>query len=309
MTLVRWPTCATLLLLLLLWASVAAAQVQVGTSVRPETTTVGEHFVATVRVRVPVGTQVVFPVRPDTSAHVDSAAASTRSQASAPGYSESTVNYVLAAWDTGGQRLGLDSIAVIGPNGERYVQLTGFKVYVRSVLPADTALRKPKPFRPAIPVTPFDWLPWLIAAAAALLAALLAIIWRRWRRRRALGLSPLQVAERDFGRVESRRLIESGETEQYSVEMVAIVRRYLASVVPDATQSATTRELAFALRNSHIVPLRRLIDVLDATDLVKFARGRMTAERGREIGADARKIVTETNAALEAANVARARAA
>ena len=292
-----------------LCASAAGAQVQVGTSVRPETTTVGEHFVATVRVRVPVGTQVVFPTRPDTSAHVDSAGGVTRSETTAGGFIESTVNYVLAAWDTGGQRLGLDSLALVGPNGERYVQLKGFSVHVRSVLPADTALRKPKPFRPAIPVAPFDWLPWLIAAAAILLVALLVMIWRRWRRRRALGLTPLQIAERDFGRVESRRLIESGETEQFAVEMIAVVRRYLASVVPEAAQSATTRELAVALRNSRIVPVQRLIDALDAADLLKFARGRSTPERAREIGAEARRIVSEIHAALEAARVAEAKAA
>jgi hypothetical protein len=299
----------TVLAALTLCASAAGAQVQVGTSVRPETTTVGEHFIATVRVRVPAGTQVVFPARPDTSARVDSAGGVTRTESTTGGFDESTVNYVLAAWDTGGQRLGLDSVAVIGPNGERYVQLAGFKVYVRSVLPADTALRKPKPFRPAMPVKAFDWLPWLIAAAAALLAALLVIIWRRWRRRLALGLTPVQIAERDFSRVESRRLIESGEIEQFAVEMIAIVRRYLASVVPDAAQSATTQELAFALRNSRFVPVHRLIDALDATDLMKFARARSTADRAREIGAEARRMVSETHAALEAAKVAEAKAA
>ncbi len=300
---------ALLVVALATCATAAGAQVQVGTLVRPETTTVGEHFIATVRVRVPAGTQVIFPTRPDSSAHVDSAGGATRTETTAGGFTESTVNYVLAAWDTGGQPLGLDSVAVIGPNGERYVRLTGLSVRVRSVLPADTALRKPKPFRPTIPVKAFDWLPWLIAAAAAILAALLVFIWRRWRRRRALGLTPLQLAERDFARVESRRLLESGEAEQYAVEMIAVVRRYLSCVIPEAAQSATTSELAFALRNSRAVPVQRLIGALDATDLMKFARERSTAERARDIGADARRIVSETSAALEAAQVAASKAA
>ena len=282
---------------------------QACTAVRPETTTGGQHFIATIRVRVPSGTQVKFPARPDSSAHVDSAGPVSRTDSNAGGFTESTANYVLAAWDTGSQRLGLDSVTVITSAGERLAALNGFQVYVRSVLPRDTALRQPKPFRPLIAVTAFNWRPWLIAAAAAVLLAILIFVWRNWRRRLARGLTPLQLAERDFARIESQRLIESGETERYAVEMVGVLRLYLASVVPDAAQSATTHELAGTLRRTTVVPVQRLIDLLDATDLIKFARERSTADRAREIGAGARRIVTETHAALEAAAAAEAKAA
>ena len=284
-------------------------QIQLGTSVQPETTTVGSHFLATVRVRVPTGTQVIFPARPDTSAKVDTVGRATRTASTAAGFTESTVSYVLAAWDTGAVRLGLDSLTVISATGVSYISLTGVRIYVRSVLPADTALKKPKPFRPAIPLQPFDWIPWLIGAAAALLALILFIVWRRWRRRVALGLSPLQLAERDFARVESRKLIESGETEQFAVEMVAVLRAYLARVVPASSQSATTRELDVRLRNSRLVPVMRLIAVLDDTDLMKFARGRCTPEHARDIGTEARQMVRETATSIEAARVAAAKAA
>jgi hypothetical protein len=296
------------LFLLLLQATTPASSLQVGTAVRPETTTVGQHFVATVRVRVPSGTQVIFPARPDSGAHVDSAGAMTRTESIAGGFTESTVNYVLAAWDTGGQSLGLDSIVVIGPGGQRTAALKNFAVYVRSVLPADTSLRKPKPYRPVVAVRPFDWRPWAIAAAAIALLGFLIWFWRRWRRRVARGLSPLQIAERDFARIDSQRLIESGESERYAVEMVHVSRRYLAATVPAAAQSATTHELADSLQRSPIVPTQKLLDVLDATDLIKFARERSTAERAREIGVEARRIVAETNAAIEAASAAAAKA-
>ena len=290
-------------------ATAGSQQLQVGTAVRPETTTVGQHFVATIRVRVPAGTQVRFAARPDSAAQVDSAGAVTRKDVTANGFTESTVSYVLAAWDTGSQRLGLDSVTVITPSGERLAALNGFRVYVRSVLPADTALRKPKPFRPVIAVKAFNWLPWLIAGVAAALAAILIWIWRRWRRRAMRGLTPLELAERDFARIESQRLIESGETERYAVEMVAVLRAYLASVVPAATRSATTRELADALRHVTVVPVQRLIGLLDATDLIKFARERATAPHAADIGAEARRIVTETSTAMDAAAAAAAAAA
>jgi hypothetical protein len=291
----------------LLQATTQGTQLQVGTAVRPETTTVGQHFIATIRVRVPNGTQVIFPTRPDSAAHVDSAGPTTRTESMTGGFNESTVNYVLAAWDTGGQSLGLDSIVVIGPSGQRTAALKDFNVRVRSVLPADTSLRKPKPYRPVVAIAPFNWLPWALAAAAIALIALLIWLWRRWRRRRGRGLSPLQVAERDFARIDSQRLIESGESERYAVEMVRVLRVYLAATVPVAAQSATTHELADALQRSRVVPAQRLLDVLDATDLIKFARERSTAERAREIGGAARSIVADVNTAVEAERVAAAK--
>jgi hypothetical protein len=290
----------------LLQGGSAATRIQAGTTVRPETTTVGQHFVATVRVRAPRGAIVRFPARPDSSAQVDSAGAATRTDTTIDAFTESSVTYVLAAWDTGTQSLGLDSLTVSSAGEERTVALPGFKVYVRSVLPADTALRKPKPFRPALAVPATDWLAWILAAAAAALAVTLFFVWRRWRRRVARGLTPLQLAQREFARVESQRLVESGEYDRFAVEMVAVMRAYLAAVVPLASRSATTHELAVALRHATVVPVQRMIALLDAADLIKFARERPTAERAIEIGAEARRIVAETDSAVEAAKVAAA---
>lgn len=294
------------LMIALLQATSAPAQVQLGTSVRPETTTVGQPFVATVRVRVPLGTDVKFPLRPDSGAHVDSAGPSTRRDSTVDGITESTMNYVLAAWDTGSQRLGLDSVVVVTDGTERIAALNGFSVYVRSVLPLDTALRKPKPFRPIVAGTVINWTPWLIAAAILALIGLLVYAWRKWRERATRGLTPLQLAQREFARIDAERLVENGEPERYVVEMVRVARTYLASTVPLLARSATTRELALALHATASVPRDRLISILDETDLVKFAQERSTSERAVAIGAEARRIVNETAAALAAASAAAA---
>jgi hypothetical protein len=288
------------LIAMLLQAGAPSGQVQLGTSVRPETTTVGQHFVATVRVRVPAGTEVRFPVRPDSGAQVDSAGATVRRDSTVGGFTESTMNYVLAAWDTGSQRLGLDSVTIVTDGVERIAALNGFSVYVRSVLPLDTASRKPKPFRPVVLGTVFNWTPWLIAAAILALIAIAIIAWRRWRRHSTRGLTPLQLAQREFARIDTQRLVESGETERYAVEMANVVRRYLASVVPAFAASATTREVAAALSSTTVVPAERLIAILDDTDLMKFARERSTAEHALAIGAESRRVVNETAAAVDA---------
>lgn len=297
-------------LLALLFQGVSPpSQVQLGTSVRPETTTVGQHFVATIRVRVPAGAEVRFPARPDSTAHVDSAGATVRTDTTVGGFTESTMNYVLAAWDTGAQRLGLDSVVIVADGAERLAALNGFNIHVRSVLPLDTALRKPKPFRPVIAGTAFNWLPWLIAAVVAALLAIIYFGWRRWRRNATRGLTPLQRAQREFARIDSERLVESGETERYAVEMVRVVRTYLASVVPVVSASNTTHELVVALKQNTVIPVQRLIGILDETDLMKFARERSTVERAVEIGAESRRIVGETAASLETETIALASAA
>ncbi len=294
------------------YAANATAQVQAGTAVRPETTTVGQHFVATVVVKVPAGIRVTFPARPDSAAHVDSAGPSVRRDSSVGGFTYATANYTLAAWDTGFQRIGLDTLTVVTSAGARLVPLNGFQVYVRSVLPRDTALRKPKPFRPVVPVPVFNWLPWLIGALIAAIVGVLIYAWRRWRRwreRRARGLTPFQTAEKEFRRIESENLIAAGAPERHAVLMAAVMRVYLASVVPPAMRSATTHELAIRLRPANAVPLQRVIAVLDETDRIKFARERSTADRARDIGAEARAIVAAVNSALEAEAAALEKAA
>lgn len=284
-----------------------AGRVQSGTLVRPETTTVGQHFVVTVRVRAPAGARLTFPARPDTAARVDSAAAAVRTDVTANGFTESTVNYVLAAWDTGAQRLGLDSVSVVTATGVQQLPLGGLEVYVRSVLPRDSALRQPKPFRPVVALSAFNWLPWLIAAAVAALVGMVAFAWRAIRRRRARGLTALQIAEREFTRIESERLVEAGQPERYAVEMVEVVRVYLARVLPSAARSTTTYEIAAALTRTTVVPVAALLSILRVTDLVKFARERITAQTALGIGAEARRIVAETASAIDAETAAAAK--
>jgi hypothetical protein len=306
---------ALLGLLALLQQPVSLQQVQLGTVVRPDTTTVGQHFVATIRVRVPAGAEVRFPARPDSLAQVDSAGVSVRTDSTSDGFTESTMTYVLAAWDTGSQRIGMDSVVVLMDGRERIAPIGSLNVYVRSVLPRDSALRKPKPFRPIVATGGFNWLPWLLAVAALVLAAIIFAVWRRSGHRIGKPLSALQIAQREFARIDALRLVESGESERYAVAMVQVVRTYLSHVVPGVSRAATTRELASVLSDAPVVPSVKALTLLEETDLMKFARATCTAERAVAIGSESRDVVATTSAAIDlereqaAASVARAKAA
>ena len=67
-----------------------------------------------------------------------------------------------------------------------------------------------------------------------------------------------------------------------------------------APPSLTSTELLRALQSSGEVPVARLAPVLAESDLVKFARRPVTAERAREMAREVREIVREVEAALRA---------
>lgn len=282
-------------LALLLQAGAANIPVQLGVSVSADTVTVGQRFVAVIRVRAPRGATIEFPTA------VDSASANSLTGmemigkpaiATLPDSTSLTMSaaYRLAAWDIDLQRLGLPDV-VVRYNGQTgYVSLADRGVFVKSVLPEDSALRVPKPARPAIGITGFDWRPLLLALA--LMAAALGL-WRLWiwyRRRRNAPLDPYEAAQREFARIEAMNLLQSGEGELHAALMTDVMREYLAQRVPEIERSHTSSELLAASGRIHAA-VSGLGELLWRADLIKFARIGVTAEEAEKLGASARTMV------------------
>ena len=290
--------------------SPGAVQVQMGYSLEPDTVTVGDPFRLTVRVRAPLGGSVEFPAGPDSGAAVEALDPKQERQGPDSTALDVTGTWRLAAWDTGDQLLRLGDIVVRAEGRERRIPLSALKVHVRSVLPADSAQRIPKPQR-ALFEFGRPWWHWLLAILAAI--GIIGLFWwwwyRRRKRRKGEVEDPYAEAETEFDRVERLGLVEAGERGRYVALMVEVLRTYLARRVPEAHQSLTTSELLISVRESPTVPVNRLALVLADADLVKFARRATTAERARELGAEARGIVgavhaAELRAAEEAARAA-----
>ena len=292
--------------------SPAAAQqppvaVQMGYTVEPDTVTVGDPFRLIVRVRAPLGASVEFPAGPDSGAAVEALDPRQEQQGPDSTSLEVTAGWRLAAWDTGDQLLRLGAIVVRADGRERRIPLSALKVFVRSVLPADSALRIPKPQR-ALFEFGRPWWHWLLAILAAIgIIGLLWWWWYRRRKRRAAEVEdPFAEAESEFERIERLGLVEAGERGRYVALMVEVLRTYLARRIPEAHQSLTTSELLISVRESPTVPVNRVALVLADADLVKFARRATTAERARELGTEARGIVGAVHAAeLRAAEEAK----
>ena len=285
------------LLLLLLQSATPHFAVQLGTRITPDTVTVGQRFIVLLKVRAPAGATISFPAGVDSAAGASATAPQIigapllDSLADATGTTR-TAAYRFSAWDVGSQKLGLGNIAVVVQGRTEYVSLADQSVFVRTVLPADTSKRQPKPPRPPIVLTPFNWWPWLALLAAILLALLAWWLWRVWSRRRNRPLPPFETAEREFARVEGLKLIETGEPERHVAMMTDVLRDYLVARVGGVQRSQTTPELLAAAAPVHAYA-GGLANLLSQADLVKFARQRMAAPEAQALGGQARAIVRQ----------------
>src|SRR5947209_1984520 len=158
------------LTLLLLSPAVARAQssgIQIGKTIQPDTVTVGDPFIVRIRVRAPAGSQILFPDVPDTSGTVQALDPRVVRDTIVGDFVEGNATYRLAAWDVGSLPIGLADVVVRLPSGEKRVSLSELRVAVRSVLPADSTLRVPKPARPIFELPRSLWWLWLALLAAA----------------------------------------------------------------------------------------------------------------------------------------------
>ena len=275
-------------------ASVAAQQIPVkaGVTITPDSVRIGDPFRISVGVRAPVGASIEFPRVLDSTATVQSLDPVTVRTSADTTAVEQYAEYRVAAWDVGKQPIRLEDV-LIRLNGQtRRVPIAGYSVFVRSVLPKDSAQRVPKPPRALFEPNPFPWWIWVLIAAAIIG---LILWWMRRRRRKkpalAIVVDPYERAEAEFQRIEALGLIDAGERGRYVALMVEVLRDYLSARYAEASLALTSTELERAVGHLPHVPQDRLVRALTDADLIKFARRPVSGERARELGREARAIV------------------
>jgi len=277
--------------------------VQAGAVVDHDTVTIGDVVRLTVRVRAPLGATVNFPTGLDSLSAVQALEPPLVRDGTDSSVVDRVAVYRLSAWDVGRQPIRLGDVVVQSDDGDRQVALTLPVLFVKSVLPADSTLRVPKPVRDLLTVRPpIPWWWWALAALAVLLIGL-GIWWWRRRRRRAAGPTgdPFADAEAAFVRIERLKLPEAGEPGRHAALMTDVVRRYLAGRHASASLAQTTFELLGVVRGVSTVPFDQLRRLLDEVDPVKFAAAPVTAQRARELGELAKTIVRDEHSRATAA--------
>lgn len=285
--------------------------VQAGATLDRDSVTVGDVVRLTVRVRAPRNATVNFPAAVDSLGPVQSLEPPTvHDGADTLDAADRIAVYRLAPWDVGRLQIKLGEVLVQTDDDERRVTLPLPTLFVRSVLPADTALRIPKPARSLLePRAPMPW--WWWAVAAAVLAIVLGLWWWLRRRRGAAAQTgdPFADAEAAFDRLERLRLVDAGEPGRHAALMTDVARRYLAARFPEGSLANTSRELLDALRGIPTVPHERLSRLFAAVDPIKFAAAPVSPADARTLGAEARGIVrVEHEQALKVAAAAAASA-
>ena len=141
-------------------AQVPPAQLplQMGYRVTPDTVLIGQPFNLFIKVVAPKGVRFDFPVGPDTTTQNGVRPIELRGEKLVTMLGDTAVAlYHLVAWDIGTQPLRFPDVRVAFEGQERRPPLGGASVFVKSVLPADTSLRVPKPARSLIVLPVFNW--------------------------------------------------------------------------------------------------------------------------------------------------------
>jgi hypothetical protein len=282
-------------------ASAQQIAVQGGVTVAPDSVRVGDPFRVTIGIRAPLGATIEFPRALDSTGTVQSLDPVAIRTSANPDAVEQYADYRVAAWDIGSQPIRLDTVVVRLNGGVRRIAFDGQHVFVKSVLPQDTAQRVPKPPRPLFGSVALPW--WLWALVAAAIIALGLLLWWWWRRRKppaaAVVVDPYERAVAEFARVDELRLLEAGERGRYVTLTIEVLRDYLAARYAQAALSLTSTELSRTARQLPHLPHEQLTRLLTDADLIKFARRPVSTDRARDIGGEARAIVEAEHAASQ----------
>ncbi len=274
--------------------------VQMGYRVSPDTVLIGQPFDLFIKVLAPKGVRFEFPLGPDTTTQNGIRPIELRGEKIVTMLGDTAVAlYHLAAWEVGTRPLRFPDVRVTFEGRERRLSLGGASIFVKSVLPADSSLRIPKPARPLIVLPVINWLLWLGLLAAAIAAVLLWWVWRRYRNRPKPPVDPYVRAQQEFARIAARRLLEDGQSEEYFAAMVDVAREYLVARIPGVRRSDTSSELVRAMKPRDGVEAE-LPRLLDEADLVKFARAEIAREDAREANPES-EIAKRSAAAKERA--------
>ena len=271
---------------------VTARSALVTVTASAESVTVGQPFFVRIRVRAPKAATIRFPALPDSGDAVEPIDPRIVEQADDAAAVDRTAVYRVAAWDIGTRTARFASVGVTVGGVEQLFSLRVPSVVVRSVLPSDTADRKPKGVRPPLAAPSGLWRFWL------LLGVLLAgIAWYLWRRPKNVPrpIPPpdaYSAAHAALSSLDEMALHECGEPGRHVIAHVDVMRAYVARRFPAAPESCTATEFIAAVAPLNLpVTSERLRALLQLDESLRFAGGSVTPDAAAFFAREARTVV------------------
>ena len=214
------------------------------------------------------------------------------------------VEYVISFWELWQMVLPGIPVRIVLPDGSEQQLLTdSLFVLVASVLTGqERDIREIKSMVPVRLINPQSV--WIRVGAALLLLAAMALIWRTRRMQtrvqsRTARLRPAEIALdalRGLGAADYR----SDEADAFYLQLSQVLRQYLESRFVFRALEMTTTEILALLpaRLDHPDTILRIGEVLQQSDLAKFAGLPLSANQWRDDVKRARQIVQSTRTAI-----------
>lgn len=152
------------------------------------------------------------------------------------------------------------------------------------------------------PVSWTDYWPWALGALAVLV---LVIVYFRRKPKKAgtvappVPVSPPQISATEtalqkLNALESRQLWKNGQEKEHHTELSIIVREYLESNYKVAALESTSTEILALLKSGNFSAVRipLLQEILNKTDMVKFAQSRLPEAAHEMVLEKARELIT-----------------
>lgn len=286
----------------------AAGQARLQSTLDTTLVTVGDRMVLTVQVEHPSGATVVWPDSLDLSPF-EALAASVEPTRSEGDRVVSTARFEIAAFQLGELELPSFAVEVLYPDGRtESLETDRFGVEVTSVgVDEGEDIREIRgPF--FIPISTITIALWALLLLALLVGAVLG--YRRWARRDAPEVvEPTapprpahEVALEALRDIERSNMLQRGQVKEYHIAVSEVLRRYVGERYQVHALEMTTWEIVGGLERVGVGSDFRsgLRSVLDACDLVKFAKVRPDPARAAGVVADAIALVEASVAWLPA---------
>jgi hypothetical protein len=266
-------------------------------TIEPESIHVGDPAILRVRVIAPAGSKVVFPGAVDSTSSVEPLDPVSVREEMKDGMLESVASYRFVAWELGLPVISLGTIVVDMNGTTRELKLGDPRVFVMTILPADTAQRVPRPSRDIAVLPASNWQWWILIAVGFVVAGILGLWFQRRAHRPPAPIEPVVAARRAFGRLDALDLIGAGEPAKHVAASAGILRNFLAMRNASAGTGLTTAELLAVLHVDGAVPSHRVETVLATADAIKFAAQGVDAASAEALGAESLAIVSEIHRA------------